>query len=120
MRISDWSSDVCSSDLHIADVASEERGFRVSGAHEAQQAPCVAPYVQNALAVNFDVFGIALIKQEASHRQTARIEVVLKKCRCRPFSGQRVVLHHGNYLMEQRSEERRVGKECVRKGRSRW
>src|SRR3546814_2917814 len=87
MRISDWSSDVCSSDLHIADVASEERGFRVSGAHEAQQAPCVAPYVQNARAVNFDVFGIALIKQEASHRKTARIEVVLKKCRCRPYYG---------------------------------
>src|SRR3546814_4900667 len=51
MRISDWSSDVCSSDL----------------------------------------------------------EVVLKKCRCRPFSGQRVVLHHGNYLMEQAGGVARVG-----------
>src|SRR3546814_3657588 len=34
---------------------------------------------------------------------------LLKKCRCRPFSGQRVVLHHGNYLMEQAGGVARVG-----------
>src|SRR3546814_3835165 len=80
MRISDWSSDVCSSDLHRLDrlVAEDELavlkrfrfGGRAAGDREDQ--------IENILA----------------HRVQRRIA--------------------------QRSEERRVGKECVSTCRSRW
>src|SRR3546814_7364714 len=88
MRISDWSSDVCSSDL-----APEERPHRA---------------LTSCLLVH-------------------RCEIVLGGDHIlihRHHRGHRLLLRHQRSLilstMSWRSEERRVGKECVSTCRSRW
>src|SRR3546814_9554295 len=84
MRISDWSSDVCSSDLEGALAAA-------AGPQDAEETPW---------------------RQLQRHRvQRAHA----------PFA--RVLLAHlarGHGPLRHRSEERRVGKECVSTCRSRW
>src|SRR3546814_1811163 len=79
MRISDWSSDVCSSDL----IVPENRRGRL----------CTLG---------------AILRPEAERRDEA---LAARKRNC-----------HGNAACgtKQRSEERRVGKECVSTCRSRW
>src|SRR3546814_14384070 len=78
MRISDWSSDVCSSDLRIASVARR----REPGVHPRRGG---IDAVAKPLPALFDLAG-----------------------------------HRGDGRRHLRSEERRVGKECVRTCRSRW
>src|SRR3546814_15866226 len=94
MRISDWSSDVCSSDLH------SDRGTQFTSGeyqrfladHNIQSSmSAVGHCADNAAAEGF--FG--MIKRERVRRR--------------------------RYLtLAERSEERRVGNECVSTGRSRW
>src|SRR3546814_5674940 len=79
MRISDWSSDVCSSDLTNNAVPFPLR--------EGRPVAAVCPLKQ------------------------ARPPI--------PPVGTRLPIGSGRWL-QQRSEERRVGKECVSTGRSRW
>src|SRR3546814_1641958 len=79
LRISDWSSDVCSSDLGV-----------VGGPRDALFDAPVAPGVGDA-------------DRAAADRRRRGVGPQLD----------RAVLRH-------RSEERRVGKECVRTCRSRW
>src|SRR3546814_5448754 len=86
MRISDWSSDVCSSDLFHEDGgdADGDRGARQNG-HEFALAAAGGPLPARLL-----------------HRMCG-------------------VEHDGTTcLPKDRSEERRVGKECVSTCRSRW
>src|SRR3546814_11221413 len=83
MRISDWSSDVCSSDLPLP-VA-----LRTSTTSAQPRTPTAA----TAYRASYDAL------------QKTRIHVA------RLVTDQRV---------GDRSEERRVGKECVSTGRSRW
>src|SRR3546814_13976402 len=88
MRISDWSSDVCSSDL-----------IRAAN----------APKKPTALT--------ALIGSSCPCSLTTNIRF---PTRCRIYG---VCFHNHNresYMKEKRSEERRVGKECVSTCRSRW
>src|SRR3546814_16132269 len=80
MRISDWSSDVCSSDLRRLD-------------------DHVVPDVELVFA-RVEVIDLAGFLEAHSHRHA-------------------LVFGHRN-LPAARSEERRVGKECVRTCRSRW
>src|SRR3546814_17397191 len=82
MRISDWSSDVCSSDLGIA--------------RAAQRLDRLARDLHRALAREQD---------RARGVETRR----LPRVAC-----------PGDIIDIGRSEERRVGKECVRTCRSRW
>src|SRR3546814_5335046 len=84
MRISDWSSDVCSSDLH------EHR----------------APALQEEA-----VYGLTELKRA----DVAKARLVANPG-CYPTSAQLPLVP----LIEKRSEERRVGKECVSTCRSRW
>src|SRR3546814_2430276 len=79
MRISDWSSDVCSSDLLDQQLTEEERMIRDTAEQFAQQK--LAPRVLEAFR----------------HEKTDPA-----------------------IFREMRSEERRVGKECVSTCRSRW
>src|SRR3546814_2810559 len=81
MRISDWSSDVCSSDLH-------------SGANQAEAA--------DGAGLVFRRFGG---NRDILHR--------------RPRHGEVPVMWRQR-MAGLRSEERRVGKECVSTCRSRW
>src|SRR3546814_13943687 len=89
MRISDWSSDVCSSDLldeldrQIAAIASE---------------------IRQSLRGNYQT---ALAQEQALEAQIAQLK--------------RDTLNEQNQAVQLgRSEERRVGKECVSTCRSRW
>src|SRR3546814_17689171 len=108
MRISDWSSDVCSSDLGARDAA--DRGLRrgcearedeagkgvaeIGGRTDAGRDELVAILDQDGCRDLADAFGLFL----RGHDDIART------------LGARAV----------RSEERRVGKECVSTCRSRW
>src|SRR3546814_17581747 len=88
MRISDWSSDVCSSDL--ADVT----GRRGHGVGILEQLAEVAGRLHRA---------------ERGHHGVRRLLLALEQ----PFE---ILARHAGA----RSEERRVGKECVSTCRSRW
>src|SRR3546814_6259117 len=94
MRISDWSSDVCSSDLQME--------------HFSRGQPIACG------PINLD----------------QPIHQAMETARARQFPGVRFAedfdpslpLVHGNHdaMVQVRSEERRVGKECVSKGRFWW
>src|SRR3546814_8245623 len=92
MRISDWSSDVCSSDLAIAEI----------NHHRDLVAKHAAP-----LADRIDQLGVSR-EIEVHHLHLDGIEP------------QSYGLLELLAVDRQRSEERRVGKECVRPCRSRW
>src|SRR3546814_2393344 len=83
MRISDWSSDVCSSDLLPASAYAVTTGLTDMEAHQKLQA-------------------------EAEKRGLDYIEYV------------RSLAQRMGIPRDPRSEERRVGKECVSTCRSRW
>src|SRR3546814_19367308 len=80
MRISDWSSDVCSSDL----------------SRTAQRRLCNSPH---------------------SLHPAVRASAPKLRPGCRQHRPEGVMPME---FFEERSEERRVGKECVSTGRSRW
>src|SRR3546814_11566293 len=95
MRISDWSSDVCSSDL---------KAFMA--AREASSA------VNAALAEN--VHGIRAIQE------LAREDVNFRPFEAKARANLMTHLTASKYTNVMRSEERRVGKECVSTCRYRW
>src|SRR3546814_5921561 len=87
MRISDWSSDVCSSDLLIP----------WECLHDLLRRP-----LDGGMLGHIDVHDApSLMRQDHQHEQHLVCE-----CRC--------------HKEIERSEERRVGKECVSTCRSRW
>src|SRR3546814_16075843 len=87
-RISDWSSDVCSSDLQ----------------HQFDKVEMVSITTPD--------------QSEAEHeRMTACAEALLTQL---GLAFRRVKLCTGDMGFSARSEERRVGKECVSTCRSRW
>src|SRR3546814_13804859 len=95
MRISDWSSDVCSSDLP-GDIAVLENTRFFSG--EEKNDPAV---VQRFAALGDLYVNDAFSAAHRAHASTEGLAHVLPA-----YAG--------------RSEERRVGKECVSTCRSRW
>src|SRR3546814_15837806 len=96
MRISDWSSDVCSSDLaEVFNPATGEVEKRVPLASAAELDAAVANARQAQPAW-------------AAVNPQRRARVMMKFVQ---------LLHRD---MDKRSEERRVGKECVSTCRSRW
>src|SRR3546814_13996110 len=100
MRISDWSSDVCSSDL------TEEKAEKPAATARADD-PAIPE-------------GTAMVKLTV--REALR-DAMAEEMRAddRVFvMGAEVAEYQGAYKVTQRSEERRVGKECVRTCRSRW
>src|SRR3546814_18192210 len=104
MRISDWSSDVCSSDLEGAGYVAKVFGRDVGLTTQVQTAPAVALQTdgqvtteQTATLCRFTSRAVvAAFQLENSLQAVAQI-----------------------FSAFQRSEERRVGKECVSKCRSR-
>src|SRR3546814_13976242 len=112
MRISDWSSDVCSSDLLVLADAIKDRNCsgpaRVSIANKRLQD--VLRYIELHLSDPKLCIGMVAKGCGISPRYLS----FLLKLHGTPFS----TLIWDKRL--ERSEERRVGKECVRTGRSRW
>src|SRR3546814_3591614 len=86
MRISDWSSDVCSSDLH--DPAGPRGGIAI--------------------------IDLAILAEAAGHQRAAFERELTRNVEQVPGLDGRHIGGDG------RSEERRVGKECVSTCRSRW
>src|SRR3546814_14577474 len=109
MRISDWSSDVCSSDLDSSPIISKK------GAPKN-----VAPRIglgESAPAINVEK--VTLVYEDGS-----RIVMPTEPSQI-TYYAHKTVLQDGRTLADligqvPRSEERRVGKECVRTCRSRW
>src|SRR3546814_17263987 len=100
MRISDWSSDVCSSDLialdkQVATLPCYACGHRCNSEADAAGENHAQRFI-------LDAAGQAWI-------------VGLEDLRRR-----RAVNRHGDLPIDDRSAERRVGKECVSTCRSRW
>src|SRR3546814_18931615 len=110
MRISDWSSDVCSSDL-LDDVAAVRASFRAA-----------EPFGGTGIAMGC---GAARLGRALCRSQPARYRLsALGPVPC-PGRLERAIrlsadagLPHDPFRA--RSEERRVGEECVSKCRSRW
>src|SRR3546814_18518644 len=99
MRISDWSSDVCSSDLSVLHTLEEAR----ANYYDAYLSDKPAPPLQPGLH-RFDDWSLEDLRECIDWT---------------PFF--RAWELHGTYpSILDRSEERRVGKECVSTGRSRW
>src|SRR3546814_5480378 len=94
MRISDWSSDVCSSDLHEVRHAGAEA--EIPARHPRQQDLVVSVLFRAG-------FGLR-----------PRLAADEMRGQGRPLPVQR------QQDLDLRSEERRVGKEWVSTGRSRW
>src|SRR3546814_10241312 len=92
MRISDWSSDVCSSDLIGDDLALRFLDH-----------PAFTPRHDTLIVA-------ALTNLDGVRGRNRFIELCL---RAQDEVG-------ANFFQNVRSEERRVGKECVSTGRSRW
>src|SRR3546814_19907739 len=93
MRISDWSSDVCSSDLLIAEI--RRRNLRVS-------------YLVNNAGVTVE----GRFLDHAWEQQRAFVQLM--------STSPAELIHAFLPEMLKRSEERRVGKECVSTCRYRW
>src|SRR3546814_12010924 len=104
LRISDWSSDVCSSDL--AQVIRLVRGVPAAEQRVAMREASEAP---DDVAVAADAFGAPGIDARAERHRERLVGRILRM-------GEGKHEEHP----ETRSEERRVGKECGRTGRSRW
>src|SRR3546814_2122408 len=94
MRISDWSSDVCSSDLKTG---------KEQGPEGCAGGYVMASYVEEQV--------LDWLRDLAGEVDTARLAALAAGAR------QVVVRSEAERL---RSEERRVGKECVSTCRSRW
>src|SRR3546814_8403996 len=176
MRISDWSSDVCSSDLHIRvtqpalstgvaelerlvgtqlfirsrrqirlteaggrflPIARElERAFRAAdgfGRDETATAPLLrigairsAPgeFLQRIVAEFARSFSLELVEGSDSDLRAAlasgRIQIALVPLKAGEGEGEALALYEEPLVMLVRSDERRVGKECVSTCRSRW
>src|SRR3546814_13990338 len=96
MRISDWSSDVCSSDLYLWQHVLEENGFDVT-LEQLDVAPTFVGVAEGDLDLFFDTW--------------------------LPITHEDYWTQYGDQVEDLgvwRSEERRVGKECVSTCRYRW
>src|SRR3546814_19437158 len=113
MRISDWSSDVCSSDLPAERLGTDGEQVYAAARGLAEK---VRPRAE------------AIPQRPRILRQVAALQKGLQMAEYRAFGRPQPLRHvadakfllGGHQLFENRSEESRVGKECVSTFRSRW
>src|SRR3546814_15411236 len=110
MRISDWSSDVCSSDLPVRNRAVRHRAFDAHRAavHDVQPS-AHGEFV--ALCVAAEI--VVIVENEDPRRRLFCLTVEMGR-------GKAAAAAAADDQVIGRSEERRGGKEGVSKGRSRW
>src|SRR3546814_15818827 len=101
MRISDWSSDVCSSDLIVAEVAQRE---------------IPADQLMNVNVVEFDPNVPAVADQD----KDLPVVPAVRQAEASYLAYSLRTTLEGTGQWGARSEERRVGKECVSTCSSRW
>src|SRR3546814_20365808 len=109
MRISDWSSDVCSSDLCGRDISAR------ASRREARKADVAAQFQRGFPDLVQALIGIPLPFAGYFRRRPrpAFLPLLTMPASTVPF-------HDRSLYNKYRSEERRVGKECVSTCRSRW
>src|SRR3546814_18108184 len=107
MRISDWSSDVCSSDLSV-DLRPLDLTFRSRG----DDGPLMLTVAGDSSADKVREY-IAVAKEMVDAGWTLHVLASTRLARAQTVTA--VVV-----AVLARSEERRGGKECVSTGRSRW
>src|SRR3546814_14302494 len=127
MRISDWSSDVCSSDLYNINI--------VGGSHPTRTDDCDIQNVAYVCLRDGSTHAREKIHPTPNERYWWNIkggeEVDVIQTDCGPVGVlicydsefpelARHLVDEGARILFTRSEERRVGKECVSTCRSRW
>src|SRR3546814_12791556 len=115
MRISDWSSDVCSSDLERWAPAGENNteAYAKHVASLINADPDMIVDVKNYSIMRGLVIGIIKHENGIQPYTDAQIDEGLRLAGIQPPAKPVVTV-------PKRSEERRVGKECVSTGRYRW
>src|SRR3546814_16768459 len=112
MRISDWSSDVCSSDLESSELTQRWQAEKEKNNSEAklkEQLDAARIELEQAQR-NGDLARAGELSYGAIPQLTKQLD-------------EAQAVSQGAMLREEvtnRSDERRVGQECVRTGRSRW
>src|SRR3546814_18279260 len=109
MRISDWSSDVCSSDLLVGEDAE-----LLGAAHVDREQEGIGAFARRRDA------GGAAAPDVLGERGGPALHVVDRGGRAVGADADMILAAHVDGMFDMRSEERRVGKECVSKCRSRW
>src|SRR3546814_13791708 len=104
MRISDWSSDVCSSDL-----AYSTDSNMLGATHEAKD----LEHLNSGIKIVKPIMGVAFWRDD--------VQVKAEEVTVRFEEGRPVALNGVEFADSvERSEERRVGKACVSTCRARW
>src|SRR3546814_12024026 len=114
MLIIDWSSDVCSTDLPVAAVVNAITILRYLAGHEGQGVNAIARATNLSPSTCFGILK-TLVGEEFAEFDPGSKHYRLGTAPSRLF-------HVDTRLSDwsRRSEERRVGKECVSTCRSRW
>src|SRR3546814_12849566 len=100
MRISDWSSDVCSSDLHAHHALVEYQCGRADDRREGRRA-----HPRGG--------GMRPLQTYIGNPGEDRVAQIVERC-------EKAISRGLEWLAGRRSEERRVGNECVSTCSSRW
>src|SRR3546814_16745925 len=112
MRISDWSSDVCSSDL-VEMPADDPEIAGVGAESEVEQVACYGNGAKRGIDRRIDAHAREL---PLRHAKIARFpDDITRQKRRHDITDHRYQADNGV-----RSEEQRIGKECVSTCRSRW
>src|SRR3546814_5205888 len=117
MRISDWSSDVCSSDL----IGAIEVPAGAYWGAQTQRSIENFPFGPDERMPIGIVHALAIVKQAAArvnrgHGLDSGLADAIEAAAAQVIAGR----HDDQFPLVIRSEERRVGKECVSTCRSRW
>src|SRR3546814_5170021 len=116
MRISDWSSDVCSSDLNpelLLKPLADEGVFDTGGTGDLTISEMDVADLIEGFSAETDLARLRVCREKVEEILKAQGKILIWSY----FLGNLERLRHALYP---RSDERRVGKECVRKCRSRW
>src|SRR3546814_2272227 len=121
MRISDWSSDVCSSDLierllHEKYVAGRAAWTRL---FDETMAGLRFPF-QGEPLTSAEILNRLTDRDPAARREAAKSLGKVLGDNARVFALITNTLAKDKEIEDKRSDERRVGKECVSTCRSRW
>src|SRR3546814_20441604 len=129
MRISDWSSDVCSSDLIVTDTTGLLVGLAIHGAdiQDRDGAPALLASIRHSFPWLRHLFadgGYGGPKLRAALDKIGRwtLQIVKRSDAAKGFEvlPRRWVVERTFAWLGRRSEERRVGTEWVSTCRSRW
>src|SRR3546814_14964312 len=116
MRISDWSSDVCSSDPYRELFFKTEEEFREVNTGNVQTTYILEPFARNTAAA---VACAALQVQQKYGDEALLLVLAADHLIADQAAFGKAVQRAAELAQQGRSEERRVGKECVSTCRSR-